>query len=504
MSMLNNSSKDTNIIITILMFILLHIFNLIKPIATKLINEKINKQISNTIESVNITPQVKGHIEFIRIYGKESVQYEVVDAIIDFLSKNNKVKKLLYIDNYTFNSNGVVQITDDLSVSLLQVERQNQMIEFLRFEIFSHTLELTEIRGWIKGVQEAYEYEKRNGFADKQYYFNQVNNPRNNKSITFEQCNFYTNKSLSKLYGKYIRMTRERLDTFLNNPSWYIEKGLPHSFGLLLHGPPGCGKTSLIKAIANETKRHIFNIRLTKSTTATQFRSLFLSEKIYYQKDEAVLSVDIPIEKRILIFEDCDSLTDVLLSRKFKQKISEEEKHQREILGEERYKQQEESQDKLTLADVLNIMDGVLEQPGRIVIFTTNHPEKLDEAFIRPGRIDMNIHFTNCDAETLKEMFEAFYGEVFPFDFERYDKLFSPALIQEQFLRFAFEPQKAYDELSQELLIINALNKQRDDQISLENERNRLKEIALEEKKRKIEAEVEVKAITHDDMWRLR
>lgn len=53
------------------------------------------------------------------------------------------------------------------------------------------------------------------------------------------------------------------------------------------------------------------------------------------------------------------------------------------------------SQDPLTLSHLLNILDGLLETPGRILIITSNHPEKLDEALVRPGTIPSDRHPTS-------------------------------------------------------------------------------------------------------------
>ena len=50
-----------------------------------------------------------------------------------------------------------------------------------------------------------------------------------------------------------------------------------------------------------------------------------------------------------------------------------------------------ESPDRLTLAGVLNALDGIVDAPGRVIIMTTNHPEKLDPALIRPGRVDRHL-----------------------------------------------------------------------------------------------------------------
>ena len=60
--------------------------------------------------------------------------------------------------------------------------------------------------------------------------------------------------------------------------------------------------------------------------------------------------------------------------------------------------------DKLNLSGLLNVLDGVVDTPGRVVVMTTNHPEKLDPALIRPGRINKRIHLGFVDAETLLQM----------------------------------------------------------------------------------------------------
>ena len=57
----------------------------------------------------------------------------------------------------------------------------------------------------------------------------------------------------------------------------------------------------------------------------------------------------------------------------------------------------------------VNILDGILEAPGRIIIMTTNHPKLLDKALIRPGRIDLICEFTNCTNTMIVEFIEKFY-----------------------------------------------------------------------------------------------
>lgn len=58
-----------------------------------------------------------------------------------------------------------------------------------------------------------------------------------------------------------------------------------------------------------------------------------------------------------------------------------------------------------TLSGLLNVLDGVGSQEGRIVIMTTNKPEKLDEALVRPGRVDMRVHLGYITQASAGEMF---------------------------------------------------------------------------------------------------
>merc|ERR1712183_860654 len=145
--------------------------------------------------------------------------------------------------------------------------------------------------------------------------------------------------------------------------AWYKQRGIPYTMGFLFYGDPGCGKTSTIKAIANHTQRHIVSVPLNKIKTAKELLNVFYNTNINYK--------DIPLDKRLYVLEDIDAadLKDPLAyDKKF-------------------------GVQKLTLAALLEVLDGVMEMEGRMLIITTNSPEKLDKALIRPGRIDMKVHF---------------------------------------------------------------------------------------------------------------
>ena len=155
------------------------------------------------------------------------------------------------------------------------------------------------------------------------------------------------------------------------------------------------------------TQRHAISINLTNDFDLTKLKDLMLGDKI----DNLI----IPQEKRIFIMEDVDAMGDIVKDRKLKK---EEEKRNTEII-------QNTEEGKLTdstiiqkilseennnnLSVLLNLMDGIIECPGRIIIMTTNREETLDKALKRPGRIDMKINFTKCTRNMISDLLNLFY-----------------------------------------------------------------------------------------------
>ena len=85
--------------------------------------------------------------------------------------------------------------------------------------------------------------------------------------------------------------------------------------------------------------------------------------------------------------------------------------------------------DKITLSFILNIIDGIRETPGRILIITSNNYSSLDDALIRPGRIDMTLEMKNATVNTIKEMYYHYYKTHIPdsISHEFKDYIISPA-----------------------------------------------------------------------------
>ena len=110
---------------------------------------------------------------------------------------------------------------------------------------------------------------------------------------------------------------------------------------------------------------------------------------------------------------------------------------------------------RVTFAGLLNALDGVRSQEGRIIFMTTNHREKLDPALLRPGRCDMQVLLNNASSLQMKNLFNKFYPnnekEAIEFSQRLPEHKLSMAKLQGHFLKYRDTPQKTL-EMAEELL----------------------------------------------------
>ncbi|KAI4175580.1 MAG: hypothetical protein LQ343_001571 [Gyalolechia ehrenbergii] len=184
---------------------------------------------------------------------------------------------------------------------------------------------------------------------------------------------------------------------------WYANRGIPYRRGYLLAGPPGTGKSSLAWAIAGVFGLDIYCISLVDPTLT--------------EEDLAVMFTSLP-RRCVVLLEDIDAAG---LVKRDEPITTEEPKERSEAakLGAEISKAIKASQEKgakgkdmrgISLSGLLNAIDGVASHEGRVLLMTTNFPEKLDEALIRPGRIDMKIAFTKATRPQMNELFVRMYS----------------------------------------------------------------------------------------------
>lgn len=389
----------------------------------------------------------------------ESPLIEKVDAVLNYICSLEAASHIRIETRHVLNAVEELQITPLLKAKIKQsgdtaAADQESMVEIM---LYSSVMKVPDIRRWIDDVYAEYLYERNNKLGSKIFYFNEVpiEPPREpmhplgsrehkaapnsfkyrlegaSKTLLFTMNEFNTAKSFSNIYGNHVDELRERIDLFVNRPEWYIERGIPHTLGIMMHGIPGAGKTSTIKAIAKDTGRHIFNLSLRPYTTCKQLTNLFYNDTVTTITDQGQVSYKIPLNKRIYVIEDIDCLTDVVLDR------GSEARGAGAGAGA--------SGDEVTLSFLLNLLDGVLETPGRILIITSNYPDKIDKALVRPGRIDVRIEFKRASREFVLDMLNHFYEAAYVLDDipDVIDGKFTPAEIMESMCVHFKDPEAA-------------------------------------------------------------
>ncbi|KAH8731600.1 P-loop containing nucleoside triphosphate hydrolase protein, partial [Phaeosphaeriaceae sp. PMI808] len=152
--------------------------------------------------------------------------------------------------------------------------------------------------------------------------------------------------------------------------AYYAGKGVAWRRGYLLHGPPGTGKTSLILAIAAVFKLNVYILPVTPVTDE--------SLPMYLRNMRS---------PSVLLFEDIDSAGFI---EKKEEDASDQDQHQ--VKG-------------LSRSGFINAIDGVRSRDGYILIMTTNHLEKLDDAMIRTGRIDYRLEVPLASKTNARQFF---------------------------------------------------------------------------------------------------
>ncbi|XVE77310.1 hypothetical protein DITRI_Ditri13aG0052000 [Diplodiscus trichospermus] len=202
---------------------------------------------------------------------------------------------------------------------------------------------------------------------DLKLYLNVVYNKENQKgkwrSVPLTHpSTFETIAMESDLKNK----VKSDLDSFLKAKQYYHRLGRVWKRSYLLYGPSGTGKSNFIAAMANFLSYDVYDIDLSRVSDDSDLKFLLLQSTT----------------KSVVVIEDLD-----------------------------RYLSEKSTA--VSLSGILNFMDGILSSScgeEKVMVFTMNSKDHVDSAILRPGRIDVHIHFPLCDFKAFKTLANSYLG----------------------------------------------------------------------------------------------
>lgn len=226
-------------------------------------------------------------------------------------------------------------------------------------------------------IQEARELWERDHPAAQQYYSH--------------RWSYWNSRPLSRRTAETIYLPEGLYEDiltdahrFLQSRAMFEELGIPWRRGYLLYGPPGTGKTTLVHVLATELRLPLYYLSLAAITSRNDLASLLDSVR----------------PGSIVLIEDIDCIA-AAAARMNEPPPGENASQQ----TAEPAKVQPTTSEKITPSDLLNQIDGIVASEGRILIMTTNYPQNLDVALVRPGRVDRRWHIDYARAPEIRRFY---------------------------------------------------------------------------------------------------
>ena len=226
------------------------------------------------------------------------------------------------------------------------------------------------------------------------------------------ETNSWTATVLSKRCFETIYLPRKfkeeiikEFDNFVRTEKFYRKVEVPYRKGIMLYGPPGTGKTSLVRAVSYEYQMPLYILDVNAEDV----------------NDDTIVSIMNSLGGaglKILLFEDIDAAfadkekmlnEDKSIMSRAHPQYPTSTKDSKGVANDQQQMVVEKKRKFLTYSGLLNAFDGVMSnQTGVITILTTNHIEKLGDAFIRAGRVDAKFELKECNQEQIETMVMSF------------------------------------------------------------------------------------------------
>jgi|694.fasta_scaffold06379_5 hypothetical protein len=439
----------------------------------------------------NCNYKIESKEEVLEKRGKQNKQKNKIANLkyVEVIDKNFNTTKL-----YTPRTNLPIEVEDGIYLMIEKIltnrdsKNNSECMDFkkINFTIMMEKKRSLEILyNFINKCEKVYNKKIEDRMTDKifiyeflqsensnnQRYNDDNDSPKAQKSTNIV-CSEYllnTTKDLRKnCFFTDVDKIIKRIDFFINNKAWYESRGIPYQLGFLFYGPPGCGKTSTIKAIARMLDRHIVNVNdIDKIKKVSDLKNIFYgnyingrfipTHKRIFVIDEfdkmlgsieekpsiatamgamraniltGMLGIDVS-NSGVIAFDSDGSEGGIGYTKKdtggICESVDDDGDKSKSDFGsgsgggggkKRKGKSDDGNMNSASLmkgksvisdADILTIMDGLVESSGRIIICTANNPEKISEPFKRPGRLDEHIEFTKCTRKMIINLLELFF-----------------------------------------------------------------------------------------------
>lgn len=381
-----------------------------------------------------------------------------MDAVVNYVTTIPAIRNLICMTQHDYLPHEFepIMIETDIYFQLTDLKYSEGSVSEIKFKLFCYDHEVQYLQSFVDKCNAAYERRMKNKLGTDLYFFDMMTNSKSKKTvqnplptthIIYTQHKFHTTRNFENVFFEQRKKVSKHVEFFLTRKDWYEKKGIPYTLGFMFHGDPGCGKTSTVKAIANTARRHVINIQLSEIKSKAQLRHLFFNEEIHVMNGQTPERYTIPIHERLYLIEDIDAMGDAVLERKWKR--PEPPKEEKKKTGDAWMdREEEDSKEQIDLSFLLNLLDGTLEASGRILCISSNFPERIDKALIRPGRVDMIVHFKKCNRTILQEMVSNFYDKEFEdWTTDELEYRWTPAEVNQILFRNFDTPENAIEEL---------------------------------------------------------